>query len=93
MSHLEPAPVQLPCGHPVRSTGGRQPSGIGQDLDRHAVEAELRHQGVRIDERHGCITHIGGAHGTACRARPAKPQLRSGAGRISPFAHGGRVLQ
>ena len=75
----------------VIPTGGYHQSGIGKDLGRQAVEANLRHKSVLIDfgARMRCIAHTRGAHGTACRARPAKRQLRCGAGRNSRYAHGG----
>jgi hypothetical protein len=53
--------------------------------------------GMRIDEATGaiktCIAHTAGAGGTACRARPVKRQLRSGAGCFSRFARGACMLQ
>ncbi len=84
MPHSDPASFQVPRGHFI---GGR-PAG------RRAVEANLRRKSVLIDfGRMRCIAHTSGAHGTACRARPAKRQLRCGAGRNSRYVHGAPVMQ
>jgi hypothetical protein len=47
MRRFQPDRIQMPCGHFMQQSF--QQSGIGKDLGRQAVEANLRHKSVLID--------------------------------------------
>jgi len=62
---------------------------IASHFTAHRPTDRFRARGARMR----CVAHAIWAHRTACCARPAKRQLRSGAGCNSRYAHGGTVMQ